>query len=199
MKLLAIIDYKIGNLKSLQRFFKNLGYETVTTTKKNINKKAEILILPGIGAFPEAMKSLRDNQLVNLIKEKAKNGTPVIGICLGMQLLASKSYEFEKTLGIGLIPGKIKKISNFSFHIGWNIIKKINKSHELLFSETEGFFFNHSYYYEGNDKHIIAISNFKKNIPAIIKKKNVYGIQFHPEKSQEAGKNLMINLLNSFS
>jgi glutamine amidotransferase len=198
MKLLTIINYKIGNQKSLEVFFKNLGYNTILTCEKDQINKAEVIILPGIGAFPNAMKSLKDNQLIDLIKTKAKKGTPIIGICLGMQILTSKSYEFEETLGLNLIPGKIKKLKNLNFNIGWNNIKKINKSVELWFSESDTFFFNHSYYYEGKNKYVIAKTNLKQNVPAIIKNKNIYGIQFHPEKSQESGKNLMINLLNTF-
>jgi glutamine amidotransferase len=198
MKLLTIVNYKIGNQKSLEVFFKNLGYNTILTYEKDQINKAEVIILPGIGAFPNAMKSLKDNQLIDLIKTKAKTGTPIIGICLGMQLLTSKSYEFEETLGLNLIPGKIKKLKNLNFNIGWNNIKKINKSVELWFSELDTFFFNHSYYYEGKNKYVIAKTNLKQNIPAIIKNKNIYGMQFHPEKSQEAGKKIMINLLNTF-
>jgi len=124
MKLLTIVNYKIGNQKSLEVFFKNLGYNTILTYEKDQINKAEVIILPGIGAFPNAMKSLKDNQLIDLIKTKAKTGTPIIGICLGMQLLTSKSYEFEETLGLNLIPGKIKKLKNLNFNIGWNNIKK---------------------------------------------------------------------------
>ena len=197
MKLLTIIDYKIGNQKSLEIFFKNLGYETSLTYKKNEIDKSEIIVLPGIGAFPSAIKSLNENNLIDVIRKKANKGTPIIGICLGMQLLASKSYEFEETKGLNLIPGQIKKLKHPKFHIGWNNIKKTNKAVELWFSENDGFFFNHSYYYEGNSKYIFAKTNYNQEIPAIIKNNKIYGIQFHPERSQEAGKNLLINLLRS--
>ncbi len=149
---LTIVDYKIGNQKSLEVFFKNLGYRTILTNKKKEINDAKVLILPGVGAFPRVIKSLRDNNLIKLIKKKAKNGTPIIGICLGMQLLASKSYEFQETIGLGLIPGKIRKLKNSNFHIGWNNIKKINKSVELWFSEIDDFYFNHSYCYVGKKK-----------------------------------------------
>ena len=195
---LTIVDYKIGNQKSLEVFFKNLGYRTILTNKKKEINDAKVLILPGVGAFPRVIKSLRDNNLIKLIKKKAKNGTPIIGICLGMQLLASKSYEFQETIGLGLIPGKIRKLKNSNFHIGWNNIKKINKSVELWFSEIDDFYFNHSYCYVGKKKYIIAKTHFNQEIPAIVKYKNIYGIQFHPERSQDAGKNLIINLLESF-
>ena len=112
MKLLTIIDYKIGNQKSLEIFFKNLGYETSLTYKKNEIDKSEIIVLPGIGAFPSAIKSLNENNLIDVIRKKANKGTPIIGICLGMQLLASKSYEFEETKGLNLIPGQIKKLKH---------------------------------------------------------------------------------------
>lgn len=198
MKILTIVDYKIGNQKSLEIFFKSLGYDTILTNNKYEIDKSEIIILPGIGAFPGAIKSLKESKLISIIKKKAKNGTPIIGICLGMQLLASKSFEFEENKGLNLIPGEIKKLKNSKFHIGWNNICKINKAVELWFSEIDGFFFNHSYYFEGKKKYIIAKTNYNQEIPAIIKKNNIYGIQFHPERSQEAGKNLIINLLKSF-
>lgn len=197
MKSLTIIDYKIGNQKSLEIFFKNLGYNTKLTNKKDEVDKSEIIILPGIGAFPSAINSLKENNLIELIKKKANKGIPIIGICLGMQLLASKSFEFGETKGLNLIPGEIKKLKNSKFHIGWNNIKKTNKAVELWFSEIDGFFFNHSYYYEGNNKYIIAKTNYSQEIPSIIKKNKIYGIQFHPERSQQAGKNLLINLLRA--
>ena len=198
MKLITLIDYKVGNQKSLEIFLKSLGYNTILTQKKKEIERAEVIILPGIGSFPIAIKSLKRNKLINLIKKKANNGIPIVGICLGMQLLASKSYEFGETAGLNLIPGKIKQLENLNYHIGWNNIRRINKSKELCFSETDDFFFNHSYYYEGKKKYIIAQTNYFKNIPSIIKNKNIYGIQFHPEKSQESGKNLFLNLLRSF-
>ena len=196
MKRITIINYKVGNQKSLEFFFNTIGYETVLTENPKVLKKAELIILPGIGAFPTAMKSLKENNLENIIKQKAKENVPIIGICLGMQLLATKSYEFSETNGLNLIPGKVIKIPKEEFHIGWNTLEKVNSMTKLWYSNEDSFYFNHSYFFEGEEKYINAKSNLKINIPAIISKNNIYGIQFHPEKSQQSGKNLMINLLN---
>ena len=195
MKKITIIDYDVGNQKSLEIFFKDIGYESTLTNKIEIIKKSQIIILPGIGAFPAAMQSLEDNKLVTLLKDMSTKGIPIIGICLGMQLLATKSYEFVETKGLNLIPGEVKRLKKSNYHIGWNNMNKVNKAAEICFWETDGFFFNHSYYFQGNNKYIITKTNHTQEIPAIIKKKNIYGIQFHPEKSQEVGRNLMINLL----
>ncbi len=195
---ITIIDYKVGNQKSLEVFFGSIGYETILSNEKKDIKSSKIIILPGIGAFPEAMKSMNKNRLTGIIKEKASQGTPIIGICLGMQLLATKSHEFEVTKGLNLIPGEIRRFNNNAFHIGWNNINKIQKGSdtEIWFSNEDNFFFNHSYYFKGSSKFIVAKADHKISIPSIIKKKNIYGLQFHPEKSQSAGKNLLINLLN---
>ncbi len=195
---ITIVDYKVGNQKSLEVFFSSIGYETILSNKKKDIQSSEIIILPGIGAFPEAMKSMNKNSLTKIIKEKASHGTPIIGICLGMQLLATKSYEFGVTKGLNLIPGEIRMFDSNAFHIGWNNINKIHKGNntEIWFSNEDSFFFNHSYYFKGSSKFIVAKADHKISIPSIIKKKNIYGIQFHPEKSQSAGKNLLINLLN---
>ena len=198
MKQIAIIDYKVGNIESLKIFFKDLGFKSILTDQIKKIEESDIVILPGIGAFPLAIKHMKQKGLIKSIKKISKLGTPIIGICLGMQLLATKSYEFEETNGLNLIPGEIHPILNEKYQIGWNhlITKKIDI--KMWYSPQDTYYFNHSYYFKGSNKFIYATADKSGELPAIIRNKNIFGIQFHPEKSQESGKNLMINLLNSF-
>jgi glutamine amidotransferase len=200
MKKIAIIDYKVGNIESLKIFFKDLGFESYLTDQKKKIEESDVIILPGLGAFPSAIKIMKKKGLINIIKKISKSGKPIIGICLGMQLLATKSYEFEETSGLNLIPGEIHAIGENQYQIGWNhlITKQIDIN--LWYSSEDTYYFNHSYYYKGSKNYIYAttLNDKKRALPAIIRNKNIYGIQFHPEKSQESGKNLMLNLLHSF-
>lgn len=199
MKKIAIIDYKVGNIESLKNFFKDLGFQSYLTDQKKKIEDADIIILPGIGAFPSAIKIMKNKGLIDTIKKISKSGKPIIGICLGMQLLTTKSYEFKETMGLDLIPGEIHPIEDNQYQIGWNhlISKKVDIS--LWYSPQDNYYFNHSYYFKGSKNYIYATAFKNKELPAIIRNKNIYGIQFHPEKSQESGKNLMINLLKSFN
>ena len=192
---ISIIDYGTGNLNSLYYFFRKIGYDAKITSSKIDLIDSNLIILPGIGAFSSIMESLYKNNLPNLIIDLAKKNVPIIGICAGMQILASESNEFKKTNGIGLINGKITQIKNGEYNIGWRKIKKIREKSNIFFSEENYFFFNHSFKFVGNETCVIAKTDDGKKINSIINKKNIYGFQFHPEKSGIAGMELFQNLL----
>ncbi len=192
--MIAIIDYGVGNLFSLSSSFKAIGYDTVVTGDAGIIKKADKLILPGVGAFEDAIKKLKDSGLDNVIYEEVKAGKPLMGICLGMQMLFEKSYEYGVHEGLGLIKGKVIPMENTIPnelkipHIGWNCLK-IKKSNPLLkyISDGDFVYFVHSFYATGCEEAVIATTEYGKEMTAAVAKDNVYGCQFHPEKSGDVG------------
>lgn len=190
----VIIDYKVGNLLSVQRGFDRAGIPTIITNDKEIIKQAKILILPGVGAFKDAMNDLIDSELVPLIKEHVKNGKLLFGVCLGMQLLFESSEEFEYTEGLGLIQGNIKRldVSLKVPHMGWNTLE-INKQHQIVSNIKNGdyVYFIHSFYAEMDQNNVIAYTDYEIKVPAIVHNRNVIGMQFHPEKSGTVGLKLL--------
>lgn len=185
-----IIDYGLGNLESVYRAFEKLGIETKISSDKNEIANASSIILPGVGAFRDAIKALNETNLIPIIKEHVKNGKFLMGICLGMQLLYEKSYENGAYEGIGIIKGNIEKLQvNLKIpHMGWNNLK-FNKDDKILkyIKEDDYVYFVHSYYAKSSNEELIAYSEYGQNIPAIVRYKNTYGIQFHPEKSSNVG------------
>lgn len=190
----AIIDYNVGNLNSVERAFKKVGMETKITKNSKDIKSAESLILPGVGAFRDSIKSLEDTGLIPLIKEEVKKGKFLIGICIGMQLLFEKSYEYGEYQGLGLMKGDIQKL-NISLkipHMGWNnLVFKKEDSILKYIKENDYVYYVHSYYANSNNNELIAYSEYESLIPAIVRKDNIYGIQFHPEKSADVGLNIL--------
>lgn len=187
----AIVDYDIGNHNSLLYTLKSLEFDVKISKDIEILYNSDILILPGVGAFPKAMDLLKLNNLSNFLTEWSSKNKPIIGICLGMQLLCRKSYEYKDSEGLGIIDGEIVALSNNQCHIGWNSVNNVQKS-DFLFSKGHDFYFNHSYKFIGDESFVIGSTEFNdENIAAIIKNKNTIGVQFHPEKSQEAGKILL--------
>ncbi len=187
----AIVDYDIGNHNSLLYTLKSLEFDVKISKDIEILSNSDVLILPGVGAFPKAMDLLKLNNLSNFLIEWSSKNRPIIGICLGMQLLCRKSCEYKDSEGLGIIDGEIVALSNNQCHIGWNSINDVQKS-DFLFSKGHDFYFNHSYKFIGDKSFVIGSTEFNdENIAAIIKNKNIIGVQFHPEKSQEAGKILL--------
>ena len=192
---IGIVDYKVGNIFSCRRALDNLGFNTSIVLNSSDIFFKDILLLPGVGSFHLAMKSLRETKMEQTIKKAAASGFPIIGICLGMQLLASDSTENQYTEGLNLIPGSIKPITTMNdIHIGWNQIQ-IRKG---LLKPIEKFnknfvYFNHEYSYVGNKKYIVSDTFMSKdiNIVSIIRNKNILGFQFHPEKSQTIGHQIL--------
>ena len=192
--MIAIVDYGVGNLFSLQSSFAAIGAEVQVTADPEALKKADKIILPGVGAFRDAAKKLRESGLADLLCTLAAEGKPLMGICLGMQLLFEKSYEYGCHEGLGLIPGAVKPIREVAPkalkipHIGWNALKF--KKESPLFSgikEGDCVYFVHSFYAADCDESVIATSEYGAELTAAVARGNVYGCQFHPEKSGKVG------------
>ncbi|MEA5096077.1 imidazole glycerol phosphate synthase subunit HisH [Sedimentibacter saalensis] len=190
----VIIDYGMGNLASVERAFEKLGVDVKISSKTEDLRNAKSLILPGVGAFRDAIKLLDESGLSAVIKEEVAKGKYLIGICLGMQLLYEKGYEYGEYDGLGLIKGDIEYLDvNLKVpHMGWNNLK-FNKQDPILkyIKEDEYVYFVHSYYAVSDNQELVAYSDYEKMVPAIVRKNNVYGIQFHPEKSGETGQNIL--------
>ncbi len=192
--MIAIIDYGVGNLFSLSSSFKAVGADVVVTGDPEVIKSAEKLVLPGVGAFKDAAHKLFSSGLDKVIIEETKSGKPLLGICLGMQMLFDKSYEYGEHTGLGLIKGNIVPMQgkippklNIP-HIGWNEldIKKQSPIFKYI-KEGDCVYFVHSYYASDCDDSITATSEYGISVTASVQKDNIYGCQFHPEKSGNVG------------
>lgn len=186
----VIIDYGAGNLFSVQNALYHLGIDNKISSKRDDIEAADRLILPGVGAFPDAMRKLKEAGLIDVIKRQAQL-KPLMGICLGMQMLLDKSYEFGETDGLGLIPGTVELMTPAGGlpipHIGWNELVKNGKCPILSERAGEYVYFVHSYAAHTEDKYIAAYCGYGMKVPALVQNGNVYGCQFHPEKSGETG------------
>lgn len=197
--MIVIVDYGVGNLFSLVSSFKAIGIEAVASGDREIIERADKIVLPGVGAFEDAAKKLFSSGLADVIIEQAKNGKPVLGICLGMQLLFEKSYEYGEHKGLGLIKGEIRPIAEVISkelkvpHIGWNALQFGEKKNELFryVNEGEHVYFVHSYYGANCENSVIATTEYGAPITAAVADQNVYGCQFHPEKSGNTGLNIL--------
>jgi len=193
----AIIDYGVGNLRSVEKAFAANGCEAVVTADPSLLRCAERLVLPGVGAFATCMKELARRGFDKLIHERVKEGTPFLGVCVGMQMLFEESEEFGKTPGLGLLKGRVRR-----FHrdlvvpaVGWNQVRQCG-THSLLadISDNAFFYFVHSYYCEADERAlVIGETEYETIYPSVVAQGNVCGVQFHPEKSQAAGLRLLAN------
>ena len=195
--MIAVIDYGAGNIFSVKNALDYLGFDSLLTNKKEDIEKADGLILPGVGAFPSAMKMLEQSGLTETIKTEAKK-KPFLGICLGMQLIFQKGYEFEECDGLGLIPGSVRKMEEKDLiipHMGWNKLEVLNDCPLLAGLDDNSYvYFVHSYKAECEDKNIAAYSVYGGRVPALVYDGNtVYGAQFHPEKSGDTGLKILKN------
>jgi len=192
--MVAIVDYGVGNLFSLKSSLEAIGEDVVVSGEEEVIRNSERIILPGVGAFSDAAKKLKDTGLDKVIIEEAQKGKPVMGICLGMQMLLEKSYEYGVHSGLGLIKGEIKPIGDTIPkelkipHIGWNALNFKGEKNEIFKYLKEGDFvyFVHSYHAQ-NCPDIIATSEYGASLTAAVARGNVYGCQFHPEKSGKTG------------
>jgi len=192
--MIAIIDYGVGNLFSLTSSFKYVGADVIVTSNPDEIKKADKIILPGVGAFGDAIKKLKDTGLDKIVIEEANNGKPLMGICLGMQLLFEKSYEYGEHDGLGLLKGSVVPMDGYIDkslkipHIGWNAldIKKENPLFKYLKS-GDCVYFVHSYFAADCEESLLATTEYGKELTAAVAYKNVMGCQFHPEKSGDVG------------
>ncbi len=201
--MIVIVDYGVGNLFSLTSSFKAIGVDVVVSGDKEVIRSADKILLPGVGAFADASNKLFSSGLADVIIEQVNKGKPLLGICLGMQLLFDKSYEFGEYKGLGLIKGEIKPIAEVVSaeykvpHIGWNALKFVGEKNKLYKYVQEGdyVYFVHSYYGANCDESVIATTEYGATITASVAKNNVYGCQFHPEKSGKVG----LSILKAFS
>ena len=195
--MIAIIDYGAGNIFSVKNALDYLGFESKLVSDKESIIAADSVILPGVGAFPAAMKKLEGTGLIDTIKSEAQK-KPFLGICLGMQLIFDKGYEFEECDGLGLINGSVRKMEETDLiipHMGWNKLEKLNDCPLMNgVGDNEYVYFVHSYKAHCEDKNISAYCEYGGRVPALVYDgKYVFGAQFHPEKSGETGLKLLKN------
>jgi glutamine amidotransferase len=200
--MIAIIDYGVGNLFSLKSSFAAIGYEAVVTSDENVIREADRLILPGVGAFEDAARNLRESGMADVVLREAASGKPLLGICLGMQMLFEKSYEYGEHEGLGLVKGVVAPIREAHREkgidlkipeIGWNALDFGGKESPLwkYIKEGDYVYFVHSFYGKDCDEAVIATTEYGVPLTAAVQNGNVYGTQFHPEKSGNVGLSIL--------
>ena len=196
--MVAIIDYGVGNLFSLRSSLREIGAEAVVTSDEKVIAEADRIILPGVGAFEDAARKLRESGMADVVKKEAAAGKPVMGICLGMQLMFDVGYEYGVHEGLGLIRGSVRPIAdvipeNYKIpHIGWNLLKFKKESPLFKYIKEDDYvYFVHSYYAAECDESVIAVTEYGAELTAAVANGNVYGCQFHPEKSGEVGMKIL--------
>ena len=192
--MIAIIDYGVGNLFSLQSSLREIGAEAVVTSDEAVIAQADRIILPGVGAFEDAARKLRDSGMAEIVKKEAAAGKPLLGKCLGMQLMLEKSYEYGEHEGLGLIKGAVRPISDVIPedykipHIGWNALRFVRETPLFKYiNEGDYVYFVHSYYAAADDEAVLATTEYGADLTAAVGSGIVYGCQFHPEKSGRTG------------
>ena len=196
--MIAVVDYGVGNLFSLCSSLKRIGADAIVTSDAEVIRKADKIILPGVGAFADAAKKLRDSGLDKVIIQQAAQGKEIMGICLGMQMLFEKSYEFGEHTGLGLLKGSVIGMEGTIPaelkipHIGWNALSFCKDSKLLRYvKEGDCVYFVHSFYVDPAAESVVATAEYGKAVTAAVQKDNVMGCQFHPEKSGEVGLNIL--------
>lgn len=194
--MIVIIDYNVGNLKSVQGAFSRICLETVVTRDHALINKAQAIVLPGVGTFPVAMENLKKYDLIDILTQRKEAGIPILGICLGMQILFDKGYEIKETKGLGFIPGNVNymDIDEKVPHMGWNQLH-FQQDHPILknIHENDDVYFVHSYMATCPDENLVAYSDYgDTKVTALVQNKNVIGCQFHPEKSGTVGRGILL-------
>lgn len=196
---IAIIDYGMGNLRSVEKAFTHVGVQAFVSSDETLLWEADALVLPGVGAFAACMKALAARGFDKLVRERARLGTPMLGLCVGMQMLFEESEEFGKSEGLGLLGGRVRRFSEDLIlpQVGWNQVQQ-QRVHPLFegIEENTFFYFVHSYYCEPKDsENVIGVTEYGTTYASVVAQNHVCGAQFHPEKSQTAG----LRLLSNFS
>jgi len=197
MTQVAIIDYGVGNLRSVEKAFAATGCAAVVSSDENVLHKAERLVLPGVGAFGACMNALTERGFDDLVRERVAAGTPLLGVCVGMQMLFEESEEFGTTRGLGFLPGRVRRFSDELVvpQVGWNQIRQ-RVPHPMFegIQDSSFFYFVHSYYCEPVEgKVILGETDYGAAYASVVAHENLCGVQFHPEKSQAAGLRLLSN------
>jgi glutamine amidotransferase len=199
--LIAIIDYGVGNLRSIEKAFAATGNRAVISSEPSVLRDARALVLPGVGAFAACMKALSGNELDELLLERVEQGVPLLGVCVGMQMLFQESEEFGNTAGLGLLPGRVRRFNDSLTvpHVGWNHVRQ-RRTHPLLegIGEQAFFYFVHSYYcVVADEKLVLGETDYGESFSSIVASGDICGVQFHPEKSQVPGLRLLQNFAAS--
>lgn len=201
--MIAVVDYGVGNLFSLSSSLAAIGAEVVVTGDADVIRAADKILLPGVGAFEDAIAKLRASGIDEVVCEEARKGKPLLGICLGMQLLFEKSYEFGEFEGLGLIEGAVRPIADVIPadykipHIGWNALHLVDEKSPIFqyLNDGDHVYFVHSFYAADCEKNVIATSEYGAELTAAVAKDNIFGCQFHPEKSGPVG----LSILRAFA
>jgi imidazole glycerol-phosphate synthase subunit HisH len=191
----GIVDYGVGNHASVRHALNDLGLRCRTSAEPSVLDACHMLLLPGVGAFRPAIEALRARSLDRYLIEQASRGRPLLGICLGMQLLAQASHEDGFTHGLGLVPGEVVGLPPPHWHIGWNTIEQVRADPLFASSDGQAFYFNHSYAYRGPIELQVCRSVAGEEFASAIHRDRIVGVQFHPEKSQAAGRALLRQLI----
>ena len=195
--MIAIIDYGMGNLRSVQKAFEAVGAEAQVTCKVDEILKAKSVVLPGVGAMGPAMQKLQELALIEPVRKVIQDGKPFLGICLGLQLLFENSSEGGDTAGLKILKGSVERFTDLKVpHMGWNQVKAQSAGHKMFagLSSDENVYFCHSYFIKPKDAAIAAgITNYGIDFVSAVIRDNVWGVQFHPEKSQKAGLQILKN------
>lgn len=194
---IGIIDYGAGNLSSVARAFQSLGHRCRTTADKATLDAVDLLVLPGVGAFPHAMAAISASGLDDYLVRAARSARPILGICLGMQLLLDRSDELQPTTGLGLVPGSVRALSNGGWHIGWNRLETALDDPLLRPSDGAFVYFNHGFAADVPERYAVAVARDREPIVAAIRRGTVVGLQFHPEKSQGDGRALLARIVEA--
>ena len=198
--MIALIDYGAGNVRSVAKALRTVGGDVMLTKEPTLVLAADKVVLPGVGAFSDCMRSLAELRLIDPIRRVAARGTPFLGICVGMQVLFEEGTEMGLHAGLGLLPGRVVRFelpAEFKVpHTGWNQIQPVRKS-ALFHALPAGawVYFNHGYYCPRSEAHTIAVTDYNQTFAAAVQRDNIFGIQFHPEKSQDVGLHILRNFV----
>lgn len=198
--MICLLDYGAGNLRSVNNAIDYLGYECIISDSPSVISEASHLIIPGVGSYPAAMTKLRELGLISVIHDFSNSGRPLMGICLGMQILSEVGLEYGNTEGLGLIPGQVVPLPVTDLvlpHVGWNSLE-LHWNHPCFDRIKTGldFYFVHSFCYQTSSDYALATTEYGVNFTSVVAKDNLLGVQFHPEKSQDAGLRLIENFLD---
>lgn len=192
---IGIVDYGVGNHASVWRALHALDYRCRISRDPAVLSATDLLLLPGVGAFPPAMRALHQHGLVDYLQEQARTGRPFVGICLGMQLMADASSEFGVTAGLGLIPGQVNALPQATWHIGWNSIETVGDDTLLRGADGCAVYFNHSFTFDAAAEYRIGLARLAEAFTVAVRRENMVGLQFHPEKSQATGRAVLRNVI----
>jgi imidazole glycerol-phosphate synthase subunit HisH len=200
--IIAVADYGIGNLGSVTKAFRAAGAEVVLTGEPDVLRRADAVVLPGDGAFGATMDEVTRHGLLPVLRETVEAGKPLLGICIGMQLLFEESEEHGRHRGLGFLPGRVRRFDEGLPvpHMGWNRLRR-RRAHPLLDGVSDGahVYFVHSYYCDAPDEVVIASSDYGRDFAAVVGRGNVLGVQFHPEKSQGVGRRMVASFVRSLA